>query len=136
MSRKPRLGIAAPESFSVCRMVNVDDRSPKRHSSISVIQNDQTKHSLHVGMHVQGGVIEYLVQNSCDVGTPDFMDIVDFYGGLVQGSGDRMKLYCQEGISRSEVLNLMTDEVLEYALGRPSEVRRGMTKLMDRCFGA
>jgi hypothetical protein len=136
VSRRPNLGIAMPESFSVCRMVNVDDRSPKRHSSISVIQNDQTKHSLHVGIHVEGGAIQYLIQNSCDIGTPHFMDIVDFYGGLVQGSGDKMKLYCQEGVGRAEVLNLMTDEVLEYALGRPSEVRRGITKLMDRCFGA
>ena len=134
--RKPRLGIAAPESYSVCRMVNVEAKSPKLHSSISVIQNDQTKHTLHVGMHVEGGAVQYLVQNNCDVGTPDFMDIVDFYGGLIQGSGDRMKLFCQEGVTRTQVLNLMTSEVLEHALGRPSEVRRGVTTLMDRCFGA
>lgn len=135
MSKRPRLGIAAPESFSVCRMVNVEEKSPKQYSSLSVIQNDQTKHSLHVGIHVEAGMIQYLVQNSCDVGSPDFSDVVDFYGGLVQGSGDRMKLYCQEGISRNEVLNVMTAEVLEYGLGRPSEIRRGVTKLMERCFG-
>lgn len=130
-----RLGIAAPETYSVCRMLNVDEGSPKRHSSLSVIQNDQTKHSLHVGMHVENGTIEYLVQNSCDVGTPRFMDIVEFYNGVLEGSGDRMALICQENIGRQDVLNLMTDEIFEYALGRPSEVRRGVSKLMERCFG-
>lgn len=116
-------------------MVNVDEKSPKLHSSVSVIQNDQTSHSLHVGMHVLDGTVEYLVQNSCDVGTPRFMDIVEFYNGVMAGSGDKMTLFCQENISREEVLNSMTFEVLEYALGRPSEVRRGVTKLMERCFG-
>lgn len=135
MKKMPRLGIAAPESYSVCRMVNVDERSPKRHSSLSVIQHDQTSHSLHVGIHVMNGTVEYLVQNSCDVGTPRFMDIVEFYNGVMAGSGDRMTMLCHENILREDVLNFMTYEILEYALGRPSEVRRGVTKLMQRCFG-
>lgn len=135
MRKRPVLGIAMPETYSVCRMVNVEEGSPKLHSSLSVIQNDQTKHSLHVGMHVEDGFIQYLVQNSCDVGSPRFMDIVEFYNGMIRGSGERMALVCQENIDRNEVLNLMTEEILEYALGRPSEVRRGVIKLMDRCFG-
>lgn len=133
--KKPRLGIAAPESFSVCRMVNVDEDSPKLHSSISVIQNDQSLHALHVGIHVEGGKVVYLVQNSCDVGTPRFLDIVEFYSSIIEGGADQMVLVCRENIERADVLNLMTEEILEFALGRPSEVRRGVTKLMKRCFG-
>jgi hypothetical protein len=63
------------------------------------------------------------------------MDIVEFYSGVMEGSREKMTLFCQENITREEVLNSMTFEILEHALGRPSEVRRGVTKLMERCFG-
>lgn len=135
MSKSPRLGIAAAETFSVCRMINVDEGSPKQHSSLSVIQNDLSRRTLHVGTHVMDGAIEYIIRQGCDFGTPRFMDVVEFYSGIMEGSREKMNLICRENLPKEEALEFMTYEILEHSLGRPSEVRRGMVDLMTKCFG-
>lgn len=133
--RSPNLGIAAPRrKFSVCRMVNVDSRSPKFHSSLNVVIDELNGWIIELALDTWRGVLREVVVTSCRRRPGSYEEERDLLIEVASLSREKMLVVCMENLPGAQALEAVLTEVELHDIAPVDVVKAEVAKRFSHCF--
>jgi hypothetical protein len=131
----PALGIAAPRrKFSVCRMVNVDSRSPKFHSSLNVVIDELNGWVIELALDTWRGVLREAIVTSCRRRPGSYEEERELLVEVASLSPEKMLVVCMENLPSAQALEALLTEVELHNLAPIDIVKAAVTQRFSHCF--
>lgn len=133
--RSPVLGIAPPRrKFSVCRMVNVDPRSPKFHASLNVVIDELNGWVIEVALDVWRGILREALVTACRRRPGSYEEERDLLVEVATLSPEKLMVLCMEDLAGAQAIEALLTEVELHDLGPLDVVKAAVTERFSQCF--
>lgn len=133
--RSPVLGIAAPRrKFSVCRMVNVDPRSPKFHASLNVVIDELNGWVIEIALDVWRGVLREALVTGCRRRPGSYEEERELLVEVATHSPEKLMVLCMEDLGGAQAIEALLSEVELHELGPLDAVNAAVTERFSQCF--
>lgn len=107
----PRLGIAIERSFAVCRMVNVDAASPRRHSSLNVVIDELNGWTWEIALDFVDGRLHVVIPQSCRRRPTNMEYVQEVLSEVMDLSPEKMLLVCMERLDPERLIEILLTEI-------------------------
>lgn len=108
---KPALGIAFKRTFSICRMVNVDRRSPKLHSSLNIMVDELNGWTWEIALDFVNGRLHVIIPQTCRRRPSTLEHVSAVMSEIMALSPEKMLLVCMERLDARQVQDAILTEV-------------------------
>lgn len=132
--RGTQLGIAAVRRFSICRMVNVDPKSPHRYASLNSVIDEMNGWVIEIAIDVEDGVLRSIFQVACKRRPGDFDEEREIFSEVARLSPEKMMVLCMEDLSSQQAIEALGAEVELHNLGNLRTIKAAITDRFSRCF--
>ena len=134
---KPALGIAIRRSFSICRMVNVDQGSPSLHSSLNIMVDELNGWTWEIALDFVNRRLHVVIPQTCRRRPSTLEHVSSVMSEIMSLSPEKMMLVCMEKLDARQVLEALLTEIELYDShdreGK-AEIKSGVLDELKKCI--